>query len=223
MQRVIFISDIHGCLDELCQLLKKVSYSNSDRVILLGDLIDRGPNSIGVIEKAMECNFESVLGNHEDKYLVYSKDTNSVKNMSNHKKQIFSEMKEKHLSWMQSLPDFIKVGNLVALHGGCLPNIAIENQAHNEIIRIRYVDENNKFTKHGKFWATKWTGPESIVYGHYVHKGLSIRIDEHNGYSCYGIDTGCCFGGSLTAMIVDNNTKSFVSVQAKREYVKLIK
>ena len=61
---LLVIGDVHGCLDQLKELLKDVDRSKT-RVILCGDLIDRGPNSIGVIDYVRENNIECVLGNHE--------------------------------------------------------------------------------------------------------------------------------------------------------------
>ena len=75
IKRHIFIGDIHGCLDEFNELLNKLSYDpKEDRLILLGDLIDRGPDSVGVVRKARELRLECVMGNHEHKYIKSSFD-----------------------------------------------------------------------------------------------------------------------------------------------------
>jgi bis(5'-nucleosyl)-tetraphosphatase (symmetrical) len=66
------IGDIHGCLDEFDELRKKIGLvKGTDRVVLLGDLIDRGPDSVGVVRRAMEMNDECILGNHEEKHLRF--------------------------------------------------------------------------------------------------------------------------------------------------------
>src|SRR5271157_51566 len=76
--RTVLIGDIHGCLDEFEELLRTISYSkNSDRVILLGDLIDRGPDSVGVVRKAREMDLECVMGNHDYKFLKWWKNVGS--------------------------------------------------------------------------------------------------------------------------------------------------
>ena len=74
-------------------------------------------------------------------------------------------------------------------------------------------------------WATSWQGPESVVYGHAVYSLSEARLDEHDGYTCYGIDTGCVFGGQLTALVVslgDHSGKVVLAqTQAREEYFPL--
>ncbi len=66
MQRVIVIGDVHGCLDELEQLLEKLEYCpENDILYFLGDIINRGPYSKEVFYKIKSLNAVSVLGNHE--------------------------------------------------------------------------------------------------------------------------------------------------------------
>src|SRR6478609_6282102 len=74
IKRTIIICDVHGCLIDFNILLDKLNYnSKEDRVILLGDLIDRGPDSIGVLHLARQLNLECVMGNHEHKFLKWYK------------------------------------------------------------------------------------------------------------------------------------------------------
>jgi serine/threonine protein phosphatase 1 len=66
------ISDVHGCYDELMRLLKKIDFSADDTLYLLGDIIDRGPNSIKCLEFARTTpNVIFILGNHEQMLLDY--------------------------------------------------------------------------------------------------------------------------------------------------------
>jgi hypothetical protein len=69
--RVLIIGDVHGMLDELKALLEKADYTTSrgDRVIFVGDLVNKGPESAGVVQYAMDINATTVRGNHEDKVL----------------------------------------------------------------------------------------------------------------------------------------------------------
>src|SRR5512143_2009338 len=71
-KRTIFVSDVHGCLVELKQLQAKLNYNpDEDRMILLGDLIDRGPDSAGVVRYARETKLECIMGNHEHKFIKW--------------------------------------------------------------------------------------------------------------------------------------------------------
>jgi predicted phosphodiesterase len=69
--RLLIIGDVHGMLDELKKLLKKAEFtaSRGDRVIFVGDLVNKGPESAGVVQHAMDINAASIRGNHEDKVL----------------------------------------------------------------------------------------------------------------------------------------------------------
>ena len=69
--RLLIIGDVHGMLDELKDLLGKADYNSSrgDRVIFVGDLVNKGPKSSGVVQYAMDINATTVRGNHEDKVL----------------------------------------------------------------------------------------------------------------------------------------------------------
>ena len=65
MQRTILIGDVHGCREELESLLKAVEYGAGDEVVLVGDLVAKGPDSQGVVQLARESGFRSVMGNHD--------------------------------------------------------------------------------------------------------------------------------------------------------------
>jgi hypothetical protein len=70
-------------------------------------------------------------------------------------------------------------------------------------------------------WAARWSGPQSVVYGHMVHDLTTPRIDRPaDDVWCYGIDTGCCFGGHLTALILPE--RRLVQVPAERAYAELL-
>jgi hypothetical protein len=66
-------------------------------------------------------------------------------------------------------------------------------------------------------WATRWQGPESVLYGHAVYDLATPTRDEPApGVVCLGLDTGCCFGGRLTAAILPS--LELVQVQARAQY-----
>ena len=70
--RTLVIGDVHGCLDELRALLVRCSFDGaSDRLVLLGDLLDRGPDPVGCVQFARELGAESVVGNHEETHLRF--------------------------------------------------------------------------------------------------------------------------------------------------------
>ncbi len=76
-QRIIIIGDIHGCIEELNVLIDKINLQPSDTLYFIGDLIDRGPDSVAVVKKcyslSLEYKVKLILGNHEEKFLRYLK------------------------------------------------------------------------------------------------------------------------------------------------------
>src|SRR5262245_43173753 len=69
MSRTIVIGDVHGCSDELARLLARTGAGPTDRVVLVGDLVAKGPDSQGVVQLARERGLLAVLGNHDAKVL----------------------------------------------------------------------------------------------------------------------------------------------------------
>lgn len=226
-RETIIIGDIHGCIDELNDLLKTISYSpEKHRIILLGDLIDRGPDSLGVVQKARQMNFECVMGNHEQKFL-------KCYNKPDHKeyKDFYKDFTEIDIQYISQMPLYIQIGNTIAVHAGLKPGISISNQSKGDMLHLRYTDINRKFISlktineigieaaEAHFWTEFWNGPESVVYGHNVHSFEKPLIEEvSNGIFCYGLDTGCCFGGYLTALILEK--KEIIQIKAKKTYYK---
>lgn len=229
--RTIIISDIHGCISEFQELLKTVSYNPAqDRCILLGDLIDRGPDSVGVVRMAREMNLECVMGNHELKFLKWYKNRNSRSDVLDNK-DFYSHFSDDDINYIFKLPSYIKYNNTIMVHGGVKANKSITEQSSNDLSYLRYIDSNGNFISMTKvqelgkeaigayFWTEFWRGPESVVYGHHVHSYKDPLIEEvAPNIFCYGLDTGCCFGGRLTALILE--TKEIVQIQAKETYYK---
>jgi len=240
--RTIAIGDIHGCLDELKELLNKCKYNKeTDRVIILGDLCDRGPYSIESIRFVNQMGFDCVKGNHDLKHEKYynhfqKKKENPkykipVKPFYGDKLKIQEQLTKEDINYIQSLPFYIDLNyNWLAVHAGVEPNIPIEEQNDERLCHIRYIDKDTLRQKSltGKyeqpensiFWDEVYNGNYNIIYGHNVNSLYEPKIFKTNNNKwIIGIDLGCCFGGKLCAMILEkNNDFSFEFVQAKKEY-----
>lgn len=230
-KRHIIVGDIHGCIEEFDELRKLVSYNKeTDKLILLGDLIDRGPDSVGVVRRARELNLDCVVGNHELKYLKWYKSYGSRVDVFD-KKNHYTEFSDEDVNYIFRMPTYIKVNsqNTIVVHAGLKPGIPLEKQSKDDLCYLRYTDSDRKFISLKKinsmgkdavgarFWTEFWYGPESVVYGHNVHSYENPLIEVvAPDVVCYGLDTGCCFGGRLTALILES--KEIVQVQAKRTY-----
>src|SRR5688500_18400568 len=71
MGRTVIVGDVHGCREELDALLDKVGFATGDRLIFVGDLVARGPASLGVLDIARRTGAVIVRGNHEEKLLSW--------------------------------------------------------------------------------------------------------------------------------------------------------
>jgi bis(5'-nucleosyl)-tetraphosphatase (symmetrical) len=234
--RTVFIGDAHGCLDELDELVRTVGLEADDRVVMLGDMLDRGPDPVGVIRRVRERGWRSILGNHEDRALrwlraeserVLSGRPNNMHPPYPQRKAEWDSLSSADLEWMRRLPLTITVGRWTAVHAGFRPGQPMYEQEADDMLHIRYVDASgrpvpiNHVTMQQPpntvFWTEAWKGPECVVYGHSTVD--VVRIDRGPLESvCAGLDTGCVYGGLLTAAVTHGNTLELVSVKAAREY-----
>lgn len=223
-KRTIIIGDLHGMYDEACRLLDGLDVLSSDRVILLGDLVDRGPHSGKCVDLAMElerCQGQPacILGNHEDRHLSYReverRKGRVIVNVDEHIKTR-SQLVSAHYDYMRRLPKYIRLPEYgaVCVHAGVWPGRAIEQQLDHHLLHIqviRPIDEAGQATVGEKsvwsskvppgetgwgFWSTFWTGPERIIFGHSV-LNMPLVTDK-----AVGLDGGACFGMELWALVL---------------------
>jgi hypothetical protein len=146
--RLLIIGDVHGMLDELKDLLGKADYNSSrgDRVIFVGDLVNKGPKSSGVVQYAMDINATTVRGNHEDKVLrvwagaeearlraeakgkdgdkAYKKFTKSLGSGKKDALEVAQSLNAEQRMWLAAAPVALRLGDLPGLgdvavvHGG---------------------------------------------------------------------------------------------------------
>jgi serine/threonine protein phosphatase 1 len=248
--RLIFIGDVHGCIQELNILIDKLLLRQQDQLIFIGDLIDKGPDSVAVVRRFFElknfCKTSLILGNHEEKFLRY------------HKHLETGTGKEKDMKGTDEFPNLCQnlsavqitglkaayysmhfpENSLVALHGGlgsmlhCDFPKNYKYSVHSPkefkgldlITKTRYLNPAGKFVTLGeekeedKFWAETYDGKfGKVVFGHQPFLQESPMIFPY----AFGIDTGCVFGGWLTAMVVENENISFVHVKALDAYAQI--
>jgi bis(5'-nucleosyl)-tetraphosphatase (symmetrical) len=235
-EQTIVIGDVHGCLDELDELLRLLSVKNGEHVVFAGDLMDRGPDPVGVVRRVRELGARAVLGNHDEKHVRYGKHEARRRREPHYKNPVSmnDERTRQHhaladadLAFLASRPTFLRLDEKwLVVHAGLEPNRTVEEQKAAVMLRVRHVDVAGRMVPLGHEgpltspWATRWDGPESVVYGHDVHDLEHPRIDHpSDSVSCYGIDTGCCFGGRLTALLLPS--REIVQVHAKRAYAQL--
>lgn len=224
--RVIVIGDVHGCADELQALLNACEYNADagDQVVLIGDLVNKGPSSAQVVHFAMTNGFHAVLGNHDvkavSKWDKWSSSGSLHKHCQHGKYAYLTELDEKQIGWLRHLPLTITLSdqaNTLLVHAGLVPGVALHEQQPEDLYSIRNVvpddaEDSNKYkalydVSAGTPWAEAWDGcthghtckgckRQFVLFGHDAPRGL-----QQYKYA-WGIDTKCCNGGCLTACIL---------------------
>jgi serine/threonine protein phosphatase 1 len=201
MQRTIVIGDLHGCYDEAVALLRKVAAGPSDRVIFVGDLVDRGPKPRECVELAMQ--HECVLGNHEEKHLQQHK-SDSAKLSPDHARTR-GALEDRHYEYFSKLPLMIRLPEVGAaiVHAGAYPGVPLDAQDPYHLLHVQCIKPParksywpSKAPADHVFWTRLWAGPERLIFGHSV---VSAPLVTERAV---GIDTGAVYGRGLTALVL---------------------
>ena len=214
--RLIAIGDIHGCHLEFAELLARLELTRADRLVLLGDLVNRGPDSNKVLDLAREHRAIALLGNHELRLLKHRR-TGDKKFLKNGDSDTFEKLRAEDWTLLEAMPLTFEEPdlNLVFVHGGFLPDEPWQKQPADIVTRIQVIDRDGKPGKRADKpdappWADLWSGPPFVVYGH------TPRPEIYKLKWSLGIDTGCVFGGHLTAYVLPE--KRFLQVRARQRY-----
>jgi hypothetical protein len=218
-RRTIVIGDVHGCLDELLALLERCDRSDEDRVVLVGDLVAKGPDSIGVVQWARESGVDAVLGNH-DAHVLRARHGVIVAKPKHQK--IADDLSRADVAWLDARPLFLRIGDVsvghgksqayAVIHGGAVSGVALEQQEREHLLNLRSIAADGQPSKQveGTPWGACWLGPEHIVFGHDAVRGLQQHA------AATGLDTGCVYGRELTALVLPD--RGLVSVPARHAY-----
>jgi protein phosphatase len=231
------IGDVHGCFDELAALLTalgyvircdadrfEVSHPQQRRLVFLGDLVDRGPNTPGVLRLARAV-VESgrgycVAGNHDVK-LAKALRGRAVK-VAHGLEHSLAQLQGESADFRQASADFLESlathyvldgGRLVVAHAGLLESLHGRSSRREKSFAL-YGDTTGEVDSFGlpvrNDWARRYQGAATVVYGH-----TPVAEPQWvNNTLC--IDTGCVFGGRLTALRYPE--RELVSVPALRLY-----
>ena len=212
MKRTIVIGDVHGCLDELRDLLREVGATPADRLVLAGDLVVKGPDSRGVLRLVRKLGAASVLGNHEDKLLRARRQGTTL---SGAHREVAESLDDDDWRWLESMPlriDLPDIG-IVVVHAGLIPGVPLDRQRRENLLSLRSLRADGTPSRRvddGEPWASRWPGPQKVVFGHDALRGL-----QRHRFAT-GLDTGCVYGGVLTALVEPGSL--LVSVPARRQW-----
>jgi len=221
--RTVIVGDVHGCAAELSDLVAKIGVAAGDRVVFVGDLIARGPDSRGVLAIARRLGAVAVRGNHEQKLLSHRATRAPLSAMHRRVADALSPRDWADLEAMPLYADLPEHG-LRVVHAGVDPATPLERQLPEWLLTMRTIVDGRPSDKHGDaLWGAAWRGPRHIVFGH------NARPDPQLHPFATGLDTACVYGGRLTALVlregervpdVDHRALSLVSVPARREHAR---
>lgn len=228
-RRVYAIGDIHGRDDLFAELIEMIELDNAKRapadvtLILLGDLVDRGPMSAEVVERAIKLKREYtdtrlLIGNHEECFLAaltgdvrrlryfmriggaatvasyWSGSLELVEATFEDVARLLPAMvPEAHIEFLNSGENVIRIGDYVFVHAGVRPGVPLEKQALADLRWIR--DDFLKDTRDHGFM---------VVHGH------TIQDDVDERHNRIGVDTGAYQSGVLTAIVLEGTQRSYL-------------
>jgi serine/threonine protein phosphatase 1 len=223
------LGDVHGRLDLLDDMLGRIEADDGARdqaktsVIFLGDLIDRGPDSAGVLDRLARYrpDFATpyfILGNHEEILLrILEGDSGPVENwltfggaecassygldpdelrklaVEDAAERLRQAVPQAHVAFLRSFVDSVTFGSYLMVHAGIRPGIALDAQTPRDLRWIR-----SPFLEAGADFGFV------VVHGHTISEEVEVRPNR------IGIDTGAYATGVLTALVLEGTGRSFL-------------
>ena len=212
-KRIFIIGDIHGCYDELVDLLEETNARDPKMcVIFVGDLMNKGPKSAQVVKLVRGMGAYCVRGNHEEISLLEWQKFNTDPSTMREKFSWLHELSAEDINWVTELPFSIRIPSrkIVVVHAGMVPGVELEDQNPDHLLHMRdlvYDTESQRWKGFKKPqlnsvpWGSEWRGPDHIYFGH----------DARRKFQSYeyatGLDTGCVYGGTLTGIFPGEGTE----------------
>lgn len=221
MGRTVIVGDVHGCRSELMDLLDAVAFAEGDRLVMVGDLVVRGPEPAGTLDLLSRLGARSVRGNHDDRIV---RCRNGKASAGPAHLATMKQLSARHYAQLEALPLWLDLPEhgVRVVHGGVVPGVPIERQAPRLVMNMRAIDDGKPVDhRKGTLWGAVYRGPPHVIFGHNAVDGLQIHPDAT------GLDTGCVYGGRLTALVLPEGAGlplpgdrggALVSVQARRRY-----
>ena len=202
MPRTLFIGDVHSCADELEELLERASLSSEDSVYFTGDLLSRGPHPHRVLRLFRQLRAQAPVGNHErrliDAHHARQKGEKGPKLSASHQ-LIVDELEPEDWALLESMPLLVDVPQhgVVVAHAGIDPRVPLSAQDPWVVTHVRSIDADGEPSeKWGTPWGAHYQGPPHIVFGHNAKK-----LPQLHPFAT-GLDTGCVYGGRLSALVL---------------------
>jgi serine/threonine protein phosphatase 1 len=200
-EKTFVVGDIHGCLGMLERLLNMIPWEPSrDRLIFIGDYIDRGEDPRGVVEymvtlKKASPNVLCLIGNHEQMLFDYLSGTDTETYILNggsatlmsydraRKSKDEPLIPSAHLEFFSTLLPMVELDNYYVVHAGFRPHVPIERQDLSDMIWIR-----------NEFLLSNYDFGKVVIFGHTPFNNPVVMNNK------IGIDTGAVYGNRLTCL-----------------------
>ena len=228
MPRTVIVGDVHGCCCELQDLLARVGLTKEDRLFFVGDLIGRGPDTLGVLAIARQWGAQSVRGNHEAKLLEYEHATRTggpIVRLGSGHIGLAKMMSEQDWETLRAMPVWhdLPEHDVRLVHAGVVPGVSVEETETSVLTTIRALTSRGQpsSTRGGHFWGRWYQGPPHVVFGH------NALMNPQLHPWATGIDLGCVYGGFLAALVleplmkipcVDERQELLITVPARQAY-----
>jgi serine/threonine protein phosphatase 1 len=206
MRRTVIVGDIHGCFDELLELVEMVDLNPDDLLVGAGDLVDRGPAPGEVVGFFRERpNSVAIMGNHERKH---------VRGIFSYAQEItrlqLGDDYAATVDWMRTLPYFFENDQVRVVHAAMLSGTPLAGQK--EEILCGSTSGERELTRlfPEGHWHDHYTDAKPVAFGHHVTGPEPLVRDGR----MFGLDTGACHGGNLTALSVPDFTLHSVRAHA---------
>lgn len=223
MPRTVIVGDVHGCRGELEDLLARVGLCSDDRLVMVGDLVARGPDPAGTLDLLTSLGARAVRGNHEDRLLRHRRRPERPLGIAH--RAVVAAISDQHWAFLASLPLWLDLPEhgVRVVHAGVVPGQRIDRQKPRTLMYMRCLDASGRPSeaRGDDVWATRYTGPPHVVFGHNALAEPQIHLHAT------GVDTGAVYGNRLTAMVLPAGARPppppdradvLVSVPARRRY-----
>jgi len=233
----IFIGDLQGCADELDDLLAALAYDPERHTLwFTGDLVNRGPASLRALRRVIALGADSVLGNHDLHLLAVAAGRRTPRQSDTIDDVLAAPDRDALLDWLRHRPLIRTWDDILLVHAGLRPEwddperiaraleariaageLPLDDPDLRFLTTVRHVTDggaqvetDDPSVRDSAPWDHFYLGERTIVCGHWAARGLVVKERLR------ALDSGCVWGGSLTAWIAEDDR--IVSVPARRTY-----
>ncbi|MFB6360259.1 MAG: metallophosphoesterase family protein [Halobacteriales archaeon] len=192
---IFIIGDVHGCRSELERLIETIDPDEDTLLVCVGDLVRKGPDSSGVLDLIREHpQLRAIRGNNEQKLIDDRADADWLSRADR--------------AFMESLPVAISWDHALVVHGGIDPRAPLVAHTMDDLLTMRELQIDVDARE--PYWFNLHRTPPKVFFGHTVFEA------PFESRWAVGLDTGCVYGGELTAY--QYTTGEYLSVPAEQTY-----